>query len=70
MATISGNAKKIDNNKIDKVIITNYITNQLVEVIIPDINGNWNTTIVAGQYSIIYFSEGQQPICHGPYTVS
>lgn len=68
--SISGNATKSAGGAVDQVVIREWTTRALVEIVTPASNGDWTTEINPGQYDITYFAADCQPICHGPYTVT
>lgn len=54
----------------DAVAILDATTKTLVKVVDPATNGDWTASIPPGDYYVLYFGDGCQPIAHGPYTVS
>lgn len=62
--TVSGNGAG------DYVAIIDATTKELVTLVEPDTSGNWTASLPAGEYYALYFGDGCQPICHGPYTIT
>lgn len=54
----------------DYVAIIDATTKELVRLADPDVDGNWTASVPAGEYYALYFGDGCQPICHGPYTLT
>lgn len=67
---ISGNAIVFGNGGADQVVIRHWTTRELVEIVTPASNGDWEAEVLEGDYDITYFAANCQPICHGPYTVT
>lgn len=62
--TVSGNGAG------DYVAVIDATTKELVKLAEPDTNGDWSADVPAGEYYALYFGDGCQPICHGPYTLT
>lgn len=52
------------------VAILDAATKALVRTATPAVDGSWSATVPAGNYYVLYFGAGCQPVAHGPYTVS
>jgi len=62
--TISGNGAG------HAVAILDATTKALVQTATPATDGSWSAAVTAGNYYVLYFGAGCQPVAHGPYTVS
>lgn len=62
--TVSGNGAG------DFVAVIDATTKELVDLFEPDANGDCTLGVLEGEYYMIYFAAGCQPICHGPYTIT
>lgn len=64
----SGNATVVGGGPIDRVLLFEWGTGNLVQIIAPDSVGAWAATPpLPGQYGLTYIADGHQPITHGPY---
>ncbi len=70
LTAIGNNLTIAGNGAGDSVAIIDATTKTLVKVVDPATNGDWTASIPAGDYYVLYFGDGCQPIAHGPYTVS
>lgn len=68
--SVSGNLTVSGNGAGDYVALLDATTKKLVKLVEPATNGDWTVKVLEGDYYVIYFGDGCQPIAHGPYTVS
>lgn len=68
--TIGNNVTVSGNGAGDCVAIIDATTKTLVKLVEPDTSGNWTDDMPEGEYYALYFGDGCQPICHGPYTLT
>jgi len=69
-ATASGNLTVSGNGAGDYVAIIDVTTKELVKLVEPGTGGDWTADVPEGEYYALYFGDGCQPICHGPYTIT
>lgn len=70
MMSLSGNATTAEGVPVDHIRIFIWPEGELVDVIEPDANGDWDFLPAFSQsYGITYIASGCRPVTHGPYFV-
>jgi hypothetical protein len=69
MGELQGSALTTRGTPIDRVVVHDWDSQELVAITYPSPNGAWLVNLPPGRYSVTYFADWCAPVVHGPYLV-
>jgi hypothetical protein len=69
MGELQGSALTTRGTPVDRVVVHDWDTQELVTITTPAPNGTWLVNAPPGRYCVSYFADWCAPVCHGPYLV-